>query len=160
MCVLALSGIFAYVTLCSLPQLQAAHKAAEKVKRDVAAHYNIPLQPTYQQLQHGAPHTPPAAKLQQQQEQQYPSGSDSDAADGNNAATAAVAAVTDGGEAGEEASAEFLSTYHRGDPQPVSGMGLVNQARAAAVALVRFGEAIPQARKRQLEMLVARYMGK
>lgn len=140
--------------------LQAAHKAAEKVKRDVAAHYNIPLQPTYQQLQHGAPRTTLATKPQQEQGQQSPSGSDSDAADGNNAA-AAAAAVTDGDDKrAAEASAEFLSTYHGGDPQPVSGMGLVNQARAAAVALVRFGEAIPQARKRQLEMLVARYMGK
>jgi hypothetical protein len=42
----------------------------------------------------------------------------------------------------------------------VEGVNLAHQARAAAIALVRFGDGIPAARRQQLEMLVARFVGK
>lgn len=183
--------------------MQVAHKAAERVKRDVAAQYNIPLQPTYQHLQQmqeqqtankaalPATQQPPqldAADDGSNDGDESDSGSSRSSSTGDeapaangtaapsamNGSRAAAAAadtaaeqvedlgdgdVDDDINGGDECS-DFLSTYHRGVPQPVSGVLLAHQARAAAVALVRFGDNIPTARRRQLEGLVARFVGR
>jgi len=144
----------------------------------VAALYNIPLQPTYQHLQ------PPQLPQQQQQQQQQvtnhsaaaaPAAGDDTGGSGDSSSDREDPAAGDEGlveeeelvgelqgkeEEEEEEEDGFLSSYHRGGPRPVSGVALANQARAAAIALVRFGDSIPLARKRQLEGIVARYVGR
>jgi ribosomal protein S11 len=137
----------------------------------VAAEYNVPLHPTFQDLQ----------RQQQQQQQQAAaangrqahadasgsntSSSNSDAEeDGEASSSAAEAAAVKARDAAAaaaaaDAEADVLSSY-RGDPRPVNMAALAQQARAAAVALVRFGDSIPPARRQQLEGTVAAYVGK
>lgn len=127
------------------------------MKREVAATYNVPLKPTHadlqqQQQQHLDHH---------QQQQQRSSSAAEAAAAGNDSDSDSDAGDEAAGEAAAAAGVQgFMSSYHKGDPQPVSGVVLANQARAAAIALVRFGDNIPPARKQQLEGIVARYVGR
>jgi hypothetical protein len=156
------------VVLSACYALQLAHKAAERAKRSIAAEYGIPLHPTYtnvqqlEQQQHNG---------QQQQEASSAAaeGSSDDSGSDADDPTAAASAADTNGPADEAAAAAaaaaagaqpYMSAYHRGDPRPITGILLAQQARAAAIALVRFGEGIPAARKRQLEGLVARYVGR
>jgi hypothetical protein len=53
-----------------------------------------------------------------------------------------------------------VSGYRGGLPAPVTAAALAHQARGAAVALVRFGDSIPAARKQQLEQVIAQFMGR
>jgi hypothetical protein len=93
--------------------LQAAHKAAEAMKRQIAAQYGIPLRP----LQ----------ALQQQQEAEQQSS----------AAAAAAAGCADGGTEGGKQQQVHMSSYKSGVAAPVSAAMLAHQARAAAIALLR-----------------------
>jgi hypothetical protein len=98
--------------------LQAAHKAAEAMKRQIAAQFGIPLRP----LQ----------ALQQQQQD----------AVGSSTAAAAAAAGTCGSGCAQGAQQQqqqvHMSSYKTGVAAPVSAAILAHQARAAAIALLRY----------------------
>eukprot|EP00775_Hariotina_reticulata_P003770 gene3770-4029_t len=107
---------------------QEAHKAAEGVKRDIAAEYGIPLQPVQ-------------AAIKQRHQRLPNSLVGAESAD----------AELDLGNAVQDGNVEQLFLEEQ---QQLQG-----QARGAAVALVRFGDAIPAARKQQLEQVIAQFMG-
>lgn len=92
--------------------LQAAHKAAEAMKRQIAAQHGIPLRP----LQ----------ALQQQQEAQQ-----------HSTAAAAAEGCADGCRPSSEQQQVHMSSYKSGVAAPVSAALLAHQARAAAIALLR-----------------------
>jgi hypothetical protein len=96
-------------------RLQAAHKAAEAMKRQIAAQFGISLRP----LQ----------ALQQQQ----------DAEHGSSTTTAAAGTCGDGCAEGPEQKQQqvHMSSYKTGVAAPVTAVMLTHQARAAAIALLR-----------------------
>jgi hypothetical protein len=104
--------------------------------------YGVPLQPTLQAMQ--------ALHKQQQQQTQGPQG----------LAARGSGSSDDDDEGGSAAADALVASDYRGDSQPVSHAVLAQQARAAAIALVRFGGGIPPARKEQLERVVAAFAGR
>eukprot|EP00879_Flechtneria_rotunda_P011906 GHRR01012435.1.p1 GENE.GHRR01012435.1~~GHRR01012435.1.p1 ORF type:complete len:931 (+),score=387.60 GHRR01012435.1:2246-5038(+) len=132
---------------------QVAHKAAEVVKRQIAAEYGVPLQPLQalrqqlQQQQHSQ-QTATACSDPRLHPDQQPSKAEpdgellsaqgdvglSDYGDGNDAAAADD--NTGDNDSANGGASQRMSSYY-GDPAPVSAALLAHQARAAAIALLR-----------------------
>ena len=128
---------------------QKAHKAAEQLKRSIAREYGVPLQPLT------------ALREQQQQLQQQIGGGGGYGAVAADAPAAAAGGDLGGGGGGVHGlgnrSDAVVSPYSQTE---VTSAALAFHARAAAIALHRFGDRIPQGRRRELVATLKTYLGR